>query len=82
MLLSSVYFYLLCLRCLANDQHGATSWATGGNDTWDKLKKGFRSLSKPFGSLAEKGVVFVCTFLLIMSHIFLWCDVKFHGYDN
>ncbi|XP_065065788.1 sorting nexin-8-like [Rhopilema esculentum] len=53
-----MYSFSKELVCLANDQHGATSWATGGNDTWDKLKKGFRSLSKPFGSLAEKGVVF------------------------
>jgi len=46
------------LNCLSNDQHGASTWATGGLDTWKHLQQGFRSLSSPFASLAAKGTIY------------------------
>ena len=50
--------------CLSNDQHGASTWATGGLDTWKHLQQGFRSLSSPFASLAAKGTIYVRTALI------------------
>jgi hypothetical protein len=34
------------LTSLANEPHGSSNWATGGNSVWADMKKGFHIISK------------------------------------
>lgn len=34
------------LTILASESHGTSSWATGGNQIWSEMKKGFHIISK------------------------------------
>jgi hypothetical protein len=34
------------LTSLANEPHGSSNWATGGNSVWADMKKGFHVISK------------------------------------
>jgi len=34
------------LTSLANEPHGCSNWATGGNSVWADMKKGFHIISK------------------------------------
>ncbi|XP_021351053.1 sorting nexin-8-like [Mizuhopecten yessoensis] len=42
------------LSVLSNDSTQVTSWATGTNDSWESLKKGFKHLSVEYASLGDK----------------------------
>ncbi|XP_069684985.1 sorting nexin-8-like [Periplaneta americana] len=44
------------LTSLANEPHGSSSWATGGNNVWADMKKGFHIISKEFGLLSSKAM--------------------------
>ena len=39
---------------MSNDPTPVSSWATGSNDTWLVLKKGFKHLSIEYANLADK----------------------------
>jgi len=39
---------------LSNDSTTVTTWATGTNDVWDHLKKGFKHLSVEYAALGDK----------------------------
>ncbi|KAJ9581187.1 hypothetical protein L9F63_023646, partial [Diploptera punctata] len=43
------------LTSLANEPHGSSYWATGGNNVWSEMKKGFHIYRK-FGSLSSKAM--------------------------
>ncbi|XP_067671895.1 sorting nexin-8-like [Haliotis asinina] len=45
------------LSSLSNDATPVTAWATGNNDTWHHLKKGFKHLSVEYASLSDKATV-------------------------
>ncbi len=53
------FIILSFYRCLYNDPHVTSSWATGGVETWNHLKPGCKSLATPFNALAEKGAKYV-----------------------
>ncbi|XP_013391524.1 sorting nexin-8-like isoform X2 [Lingula anatina] len=42
------------LSALSSDDTPVSPWATGTNDTWSHLKKGFKHLSVEFATLADK----------------------------
>ncbi|XP_071444211.1 sorting nexin-8-like [Hetaerina americana] len=44
------------LTNLANDPHGSSMWATGGNTVWADMKKGFHVISKEFALLSSKAL--------------------------
>ena len=39
---------------MSNDATPVSSWATGSNDTWSHLKKGFKHLSVEYAALGDK----------------------------
>ncbi|XP_066911561.1 sorting nexin-8-like [Clytia hemisphaerica] len=45
------------LQALSEESNPVTEWATGGNKTWQKLQRGFKSLVVPFASIAEKSAM-------------------------
>lgn len=46
------------LGALADESSATTDWATGGNRTWQRLQKGFKSLVVPFAAVAEKSSIY------------------------
>ena len=46
--------YFLFFSAMSNDSTPVSSWATGSNDTWMVLKKGFKHLSIEYANLADK----------------------------
>ena len=39
---------------MGNDSTPVSSWATGSNDTWSNLKRGFKHLSVEYAALGDK----------------------------
>ena len=44
----------LCYSSLSSDNTSVTAWATGTNDTWSNLQKGFKHLSVEYAALGDK----------------------------
>lgn len=44
------------LTILASESHGTSSWATGGNQIWAEMKKGFHIISKELGIMSSKAL--------------------------
>lgn len=45
---------------MSNDATPVSSWATGTNQTWSTLKKGFKHLSVEYAALGDKASEEVC----------------------
>ena len=54
-----LFIRLLYFSALSEESNPVTEWATGGNKTWQKLQRGFKSLVVPFASIAEKSAIHV-----------------------
>ncbi|XP_067213141.1 sorting nexin-8-like isoform X3 [Linepithema humile] len=44
------------LSTLAAEQHGTSSWVTGGSSLWQEMKKGFHVISKEFNLLSTRAL--------------------------
>ena len=49
---------------MSNDATPVSSWATGSNETWSTLKKGFKHLSVEYAALGDKASEEVCYWLM------------------
>jgi hypothetical protein len=45
---------ILFYSAMSNDATPVSSWATGSNQTWSHLKKGFKHLSVEYAALGDK----------------------------
>lgn len=55
---------------MTTDTVPVTAWATGSNDSWHQLKKGFKHLSVEYGAIAEKATKQAANEELLISEEF------------